>query len=92
MPEDTQGFEREGRIFIDWLRNDCPGPPERVAAIVGASGEPGIPGLGFRYDTDPRWGVPNPTGRTDGTFHAFCPPRLAAQSSRSLRIMSLPIV
>jgi hypothetical protein len=43
-------------------------------ALLGASGEPDIPGLGFRYDTDPRWGVPNPTGRTDGTFHAFCPP------------------
>ena len=25
-------------------------------------------------------------------FHAFCPPRLAVQSSRSLRIISLPIV
>jgi hypothetical protein len=43
-------------------------------ALLGASGEPDIPGLGFRYDTDPRWGMPNPTGRTDGTFHAFCPP------------------
>ena len=43
-------------------------------ALLGASGEPDIPGLGFRYDTDPRWGTPNPTGRTDGTFQAFCPP------------------
>jgi hypothetical protein len=42
--------------------------------VLGASGEPDVPGLGFRYDTDPRWGMPNPTGRTDGTFHAFCPP------------------
>jgi hypothetical protein len=42
--------------------------------LLGASGEPEVPGLGFRYDTDPRWGTPNPTGRTDGTFHAFCPP------------------
>lgn len=43
-------------------------------AILGASGNPEVPGLGFRYDEDPRWGMPNPTGREDGTFHAFCPP------------------
>jgi len=43
-------------------------------AILGASGNPDVPGLGFRYDEDSRWGTPNPTGRTDGTFHAFCPP------------------
>src|SRR5437764_43661 len=43
-------------------------------ALLGASGDPDVPGLGFRYDTDPRWVTPNPTGRTDGTFHAFCPP------------------
>ncbi|HLH67116.1 MAG TPA: hypothetical protein VKV27_15595 [Solirubrobacteraceae bacterium] len=43
-------------------------------ALLGASGDPDVPGLGFRFDTDPRWGQPNPTGRTDGTFHAFCPP------------------
>ncbi len=43
-------------------------------ALLGASGDPDVPGLGFRYDTDARWGTPNPTGRTDGTFHAFCPP------------------
>jgi hypothetical protein len=42
--------------------------------LLGASGDADVPGLGFRYDTDPRWGTPNPTGRTDGTFHAFCPP------------------
>jgi hypothetical protein len=43
-------------------------------ALLGASGDPDVPGLGFRYDSDPRWGTPNPTGRLDGTFHAFCPP------------------
>jgi hypothetical protein len=43
-------------------------------AVLGASGNPDVPGLGFRYDEDERWGTPNPTGRTDGTFHAFCPP------------------
>src|SRR5437660_8638685 len=40
-------------------------------ALLGASGDPAVPGLGFRFDTDPRWGLPNPTGRTDGTCHAF---------------------
>jgi hypothetical protein len=49
-------------------------------ALLGASGEPDVPGLGFRYDTDPRWGTPNPTGRTDGTFHAFCPPHFATMA------------
>jgi hypothetical protein len=31
-------------------------------AMLGASGQPGAPGLGFRYDTDERWPYPNPTG------------------------------
>jgi len=50
-------------------------------ALLGASGDPDVPGLGFRYDTDPRWGTPNPTGRTDGTFHAFCPPHFASMAA-----------
>lgn len=41
--------------------------------ILGASGNPDVPGLGFRYDTDPRWSLPNPTGRP-GVFEAHCPP------------------
>lgn len=41
--------------------------------ILGASGDPDVPGLGFRYDNDERWAQPNPTGR-DGVFTAFCPP------------------
>jgi hypothetical protein len=49
-------------------------------ALLGASGEADVPGLGFRYDTDLRWGTPNPTGRTDGTFHAFCPPHFATMA------------
>ena len=49
-------------------------------ALLGASGEDAVPGLGFRYDTDPRWGTPNPTGRTDGTFHAYCPPHFASMA------------
>lgn len=50
-------------------------------ALLGASGNPDVPGLGFRYDTDPRWGTPNPTGRTDGTFHAFCPPHFESMGA-----------
>lgn len=44
--------------------------------ILGASGDPEVPGLGFRYDTDERWAQPNPTGR-EGVFTAFCPPHYA---------------
>jgi hypothetical protein len=42
-------------------------------SMLGASGDPDIPGLGFRHDQDERWSVPNPTGR-EGVFEAFCPP------------------
>ncbi len=42
-------------------------------SMLGASGDPEVPGLGFRYDTDPRWALPNPTG-LDGVFEAYCPP------------------
>ncbi len=41
--------------------------------LLGASGEADIPGLGFRYDTDERWPIPNPTG-LPGVFEGFCPP------------------
>lgn len=41
--------------------------------ILGASGNPEVPGLGFRYDSDERWAIPNPTGLT-GVFEGFCPP------------------
>jgi hypothetical protein len=42
-------------------------------SMLGASGNPDIPGLGFRYDQDERWSTPNPTGR-EGVFEAYCPP------------------
>jgi hypothetical protein len=48
--------------------------------LLGASGEPGVPGLGFRYDTDQRWPIPNPTG-LPGVFEAFCPPRFPDMAS-----------
>jgi hypothetical protein len=44
--------------------------------ILGASGDPEVPGLGFRYDTDEPWALPNPTG-LDGLYAAYCPPHFA---------------
>lgn len=41
--------------------------------LLGASGNPEVPGLGFRYDEDERWPTPNPTG-LEGVFEGFCPP------------------
>jgi hypothetical protein len=41
--------------------------------MLGASGDPDVPGLGFRFDEDERWSTPNPTGR-EGVFEAYCPP------------------
>src|ERR687897_1918857 len=38
--------------------------------ILGASGDPTVPGLGFRYDTDERWVLPNPTG-LPGVFEGY---------------------
>jgi hypothetical protein len=44
--------------------------------VLGASGDPEVPGLGFRYDEDDRWPIPNPTG-LEGVFEGFCPPHYA---------------
>jgi hypothetical protein len=41
--------------------------------VLGASGDPDVPGLGFRYDTDERWPLPNITG-LPGVFEGYCPP------------------
>jgi len=41
--------------------------------MLGASGDPDVPGLGFRYDTDERWALPNPTG-LPGVFEGYTPP------------------
>jgi hypothetical protein len=43
-------------------------------AVLGASGDPSAPGLGFRFDRDERWAVPNVTG-LPGVFEGSCPPR-----------------
>jgi hypothetical protein len=42
-------------------------------SMFGASGDPDVPGLAFRYDADDRWPTPDPTGR-EGIFEAYCPP------------------
>ena len=42
-------------------------------SMLGASGNPDVPGLGFRFDEAERWSTPNPTGR-EGVFEAYCPP------------------
>ncbi len=42
-------------------------------ATLGASGDPEVPGLGFRYDRDERWPNPNPTG-LEGVMEGTCPP------------------
>ena len=42
-------------------------------AVLGASGDPNVPGIGFRYDTNDRWSIPNPTG-LPGVFEGYCPP------------------
>ena len=42
-------------------------------SMLGASGNPEVPGLGFRFEEDERWATPNPTGR-ENVFEAYCPP------------------
>jgi hypothetical protein len=42
-------------------------------SILGASGDNEVPGLGFRFDTDERWPIPNVTG-LEGVFEGHCPP------------------
>lgn len=43
-------------------------------SMMGASGDPSVPGLGFAYRSDERWPYPNPVGRAR-VMEAFCPPR-----------------
>ena len=49
-------------------------------SALGASGDAGVRGLGFRYDTDERWLTPNPTG-LPGVFEGHCPPHYADMRS-----------
>jgi hypothetical protein len=41
--------------------------------VLGASGNPDVPGLGFHYETDERWSTPHITG-LPGVYEGFCPP------------------
>lgn len=42
-------------------------------SMMGASGDPEAPGLGFEYEVQERWPYPNVTGRA-GVLEATCPP------------------
>lgn len=42
-------------------------------SVLGASGDSDVPGLGFRFDIDSRWPLPNVTG-LEGIFEGHCPP------------------
>lgn len=42
-------------------------------SVLGASGDPEVPGLGFSFDTDERWSLPNVTG-LEAVFEGHCPP------------------
>ena len=45
-------------------------------SVMGATDDPNVRGLGFRYDRDERWPSPNPTG-LPGVFEGHCPPHFA---------------
>ena len=42
-------------------------------SLMGVAASKGIAGLGFEFQTNPDWGVPNPIGRK-GVYEAYCPP------------------
>ncbi|MFC2017815.1 hypothetical protein ACFLTQ_00735 [Chloroflexota bacterium] len=42
-------------------------------AVLGASGNPQVPGLGFQYENNDNWPYPNPTGLY-GIMEGYCPP------------------
>jgi hypothetical protein len=41
--------------------------------LMGVAAKAGIPGLGFRFEKQPHWGVPNPLG-IEGLYQAYSPP------------------
>jgi hypothetical protein len=49
-------------------------------AVLGASGDSDVPGLGFRYDKEDRWPYPNPTG-LEGVMEGYCPPHFRDMSA-----------
>ena len=42
-------------------------------SLLGVAASKGIEGLGFRFEKQPQWGVPNPVG-LDGVYEGYCPP------------------
>jgi hypothetical protein len=44
-----------------------------MISVLGASGDPNVPGLGFRFDKKEGWPVPNFTG-LPGIYEGYCPP------------------
>lgn len=42
-------------------------------SLMGAAAAKGVAGLGFKFETNPKWGVPNPVG-LDGVYEGYCPP------------------
>ena len=42
-------------------------------SVLGASGDPKVPGLGFRFDKKEGWPLPNVTG-LPGIYEGYCPP------------------
>lgn len=42
-------------------------------SVLGASGNPAVPGLGFQYQKRDDWVLPHVTGRP-GVFEGYCPP------------------
>ncbi|MSR12977.1 MAG: hypothetical protein EXR86_00095 [Gammaproteobacteria bacterium] len=42
-------------------------------SLMGAAAGKGVPGLGFKFETNPTWGVPNPVG-LEGVYQGYCPP------------------
>ncbi|AFM24901.1 hypothetical protein [Desulfomonile tiedjei] len=46
-------------------------------SVLGASGDPAVPGLRFRYDENENWPYPNPTG-LEGVMEGFCPPHYSS--------------
>lgn len=44
-------------------------------SILGASGDPDVPGLGFHVESDERWSLPNPTG-LPGVFETLARPHV----------------
>ena len=46
-------------------------------SLMGVAAGKGIEGLGFEFQKNPDWGVPNPVGRK-GVYEGYCPPFYAS--------------